>query len=282
MGHNDCDQRFEGATGIGTASGGGPIGLRELYPGVSPISFTSRACSRFLYDPELERWAVRGTSQLIAINRTQLPVSFMNHERTKKMNTSRLPTSAPWSAWREGHRTAGLTTIVSPRRRSNTYESQQKSCRPRPHGEGSRQVATRIMENPATEPDLTVLDAALAALRQTTGLRARVTMREPAAACEIEIEIDTDDQRYFLLAEVAPRVDRKEALGAAHTRLAGMDGDRGVLVTPYLTPTPAEECRRKLNQQFIDTAGPAGLRGSRRHARSPESRGRRDGAEAIP
>jgi len=122
------------------------------------------------------------------------------------------------------------------------------------------------MDNQALEPDRTVLDAALDALEKITGLGAHVNERAPAAAAgtlaeaPFEIEIDAGDQRYPLLAEVGPRVDRATALAAAHARITRIAGDRGVLVTPYLTPTLAEQCRRDLNQQFIDTAGNAYLR----------------------
>lgn len=110
----------------------------------------------------------------------------------------------------------------------------------------------------------TVLDEALAALEKTTGLKATVVEREPTAVgqqrLDARIEIVDDGKRFRLLVEIKTRIDREAALGAAHTQIRRLQGEQGVLVTPYLAPRLADHCRERLKLQFIDTAGNAYLR----------------------
>ncbi len=112
------------------------------------------------------------------------------------------------------------------------------------------------------EPEIRLLNDALATLTRTTGLNAAVVALEPKAMKgtrpDAAIEIKEDGKRFRFFVEIKA-VDRAVALAAAKHQLEPY-GNKGVLVAPYLTAELAKHCRDKLGLQFIDTAGNAYLR----------------------
>jgi hypothetical protein len=117
----------------------------------------------------------------------------------------------------------------------------------------------RTLHQPAREGQ--ILENALEALRRTTGLKAAVVAKGPkplkGVRPDAAIEIEGDGKRFRFLIEVKA-IDRAVALATAKHRLEPF-GRQGVLVAPYITPELANHCRR-LNLNFIDTAGNAHLR----------------------
>jgi len=109
------------------------------------------------------------------------------------------------------------------------------------------------------ERETRVLDDALAALTRTTGLKAAIVAYEPkpTTGADATIQIKANGKRFRFIAEIKT-VDRTVALAVAKNQLKPY-GNRGVLVTPYLTTELANHCRNKLNLHFIDTAGNAYL-----------------------
>lgn len=110
-----------------------------------------------------------------------------------------------------------------------------------------------------------ILERALAALRETTGLAAHTIVEPDQDGPGVEpvhsgIEIDGAGRRFHLLAVIRTRIDRAAALAAVHAETRQRIGDRAVLVAPYLTHRLAEHCRRDLQLQYLDTAGNAYLR----------------------
>src|SRR5438128_12562708 len=101
-----------------------------------------------------------------------------------------------------------------------------------------------------------ILDDALAALKHTTALNTVILNQEPKALTRIrpdaEIQIETNGKRFRYFVEIKT-VDRAIALAAAKNQLAP-HGDRGMLVTRYLTAELANHCRNKLDLQFIAPA----------------------------
>lgn len=106
-----------------------------------------------------------------------------------------------------------------------------------------------------------ILDDALAALTRTTGLNAAVIKHEPKPAAggrpDAAVQIEANGKRFRFFAEIKT-VDRAIALAAAKNQLQPY-GKTGILVAPYLTAELANRCR-KIDLQFIDTAGNAYLR----------------------
>jgi hypothetical protein len=114
-----------------------------------------------------------------------------------------------------------------------------------------------------------LLNEALVALERTAGIRARVVAHEPAAPgvqhhADAVVEIEEDGKRYPFIAEVKAGVDRTLAIGHIRALLdhlaRGFPGHGRLLVTRFITPRMADECRQ-LGLAFIDTAGNAYLRG---------------------
>src|SRR5437867_5847128 len=108
-----------------------------------------------------------------------------------------------------------------------------------------------------------LLDDAIGALTRTTGLKATVNTREPARAkggarVDATVRIEANGKRFRFFAEIKT-VDRAVALATAKNQLR-KHGRRGLLVAPYLTAELADQCRKDLDLQFIDTAGNAYLR----------------------
>ncbi len=111
---------------------------------------------------------------------------------------------------------------------------------------------------------LGLLGDAVRALTRTTGLKATVnTRREPVRAkggarVDATVRIEANGKRFRFFAEIKP-VDRAVALATAKNQLR-KHGRYGLLVAPYLTAELADQCRKDLDLQFIDTAGNAYLR----------------------
>jgi hypothetical protein len=101
-----------------------------------------------------------------------------------------------------------------------------------------------------------ILDAAVGALEQTTGLKARalVDAHIPGDDFDALLEIGTPKRKYLFAAEVRA-VDRFETPALIKAR-----GARGpnapILVAPYITRETAGRCK-ELQLPFIDTAGNA-------------------------
>lgn len=133
--------------------------------------------------------------------------------------------------------------------------------------------------NQKTRREPRILDDALAALTRTTGLTAAIVTREPKRATgarpDATIQIEANGRRYRFLAEIKA-VDRAVALATAKHQLEP-HGDKGVLVTPYLTAELANHCRNELDLHFIDTAGNAYLRAPGLTSSSAASARRRAG-----
>jgi hypothetical protein len=115
------------------------------------------------------------------------------------------------------------------------------------------------MDKRHTEREEAVLEEALAAFRQNTGVDAQIIKRcDPHMAGDALIEVKTTTKKYKFLAEI--KTARHFAtIGLVKEQLANLD--RGVyplLVAPYITRALAEHCRA-LHLPFIDTAGNAYL-----------------------
>jgi hypothetical protein len=109
--------------------------------------------------------------------------------------------------------------------------------------------------------EMPVLHAALAALRRTTGLAARVLTQElliPAGRADALLEIAAGRRRHRFIAEVKA-VDRFQTPAQVKRQLAGLDATP-MLVAPYVSDEIAQRCR-DLGLAFIDTAGNAYLDG---------------------
>jgi len=107
-----------------------------------------------------------------------------------------------------------------------------------------------------------ILEAAVAALRRTTGLTVEVLPRPvPAHARRADalLEIQGDRRRHRFVAEVKT-VDRFATPALVKTQLAGLK-EPPILVAPYVTREIAHQCR-ELHLAFMDTAGNAYLEGA--------------------
>jgi hypothetical protein len=102
-----------------------------------------------------------------------------------------------------------------------------------------------------------VLDAAIAALRRTTGLAARILPQRHAATADrtgARLEIK-NDRRKHRFAAVVKNVDRFETPAQVKHQWADLDTNP-ILVAPYITQEIAQRCRG-LRLPFMDTAGNA-------------------------
>ena len=115
------------------------------------------------------------------------------------------------------------------------------------------------MDRRHTQREEAVLEEALAALRQNTGVETQIIKRcDPNMAGDALIEIKTTTKKYKFLAEVKT-VRHFATIGLVREQLSHRD--RGVyplLVAPYVTRALAEHCRA-LHLPFLDTAGNAYL-----------------------
>jgi hypothetical protein len=110
--------------------------------------------------------------------------------------------------------------------------------------------------------EINTLEEALAALTKTTGIRAQLIPQQQQLILDKPrpdaiVELEGHDRRFTFLVEVK-KVDRATVLGAVKERIIPY-GDKGLLVTPYLTPELANHCQQ-IKLHFIDTAGNAYLR----------------------
>ena len=109
---------------------------------------------------------------------------------------------------------------------------------------------------PHNEKYQMLLQCALDALYQTTGLTARIIEWEPLTTegrhVDARVEIKTNNQHYDYVAEVKP-VDRFVTLAEVKNQL-GQYADQLLLVAPRITTEIANKCR-EIDLQFIDTAG---------------------------
>ena len=104
-----------------------------------------------------------------------------------------------------------------------------------------------------------ILEEALAALRQNTGVEAQITKRcDPHTVGDALIEVEAAANKYKFLAEIKT-VRHFATIGLVKEELAPLDRDvYPLLVAPYITRALAERCRA-LHLPFIDTAGNAYL-----------------------
>ena len=110
--------------------------------------------------------------------------------------------------------------------------------------------------------EIQLLDDALIAFTRITGFPAVIVRHPPERRAgrrpDAAIQIEANGRRFRFLAEIKT-VDRAVALGGAKHQLEAY-GQPGILVAPYLTPELADQCRRRLDLNFIDTAGNAYVR----------------------
>jgi hypothetical protein len=112
-----------------------------------------------------------------------------------------------------------------------------------------------------SDPDREMLEKAIEALKESTGLNARIEL--PAKREKIENEVNamivlsTEDHRWDFSAVVKKSLTN-DILGYVIAELREARSQPGVLITRYVTPNQAEKLRLA-NAQFIDTAGNAFL-----------------------
>jgi hypothetical protein len=101
-----------------------------------------------------------------------------------------------------------------------------------------------------------LLEDALAALQNTTGIIGRTVATEPdletGARTDAVIELAVGDQLQRYAVEIK-RVDRFAAIGQIKQQLDNF-GQLGLLIAPRITTEMADKCR-ELDVQFIDTNG---------------------------
>lgn len=105
-----------------------------------------------------------------------------------------------------------------------------------------------------------LLERALDALKETTGIVGKTVAMQPRLAANIwpdaAIELIIDGQVHPYLVEIK-RIDRFAAIGQIKQQI-GNFGQPGLLVAPRITPETTDKCR-ELGVQFIDTHGNAFL-----------------------
>jgi hypothetical protein len=112
-----------------------------------------------------------------------------------------------------------------------------------------------------TDPEREMLERAIGALKESTGIDARIEVpadgersgKETAAT----IGLSTEDHRWAFTAVVKKSLTN-DILGYVIAELREARSQPGVLITRYVTPNQAEKLRRA-NAQFIDTTGNAFL-----------------------
>lgn len=111
-----------------------------------------------------------------------------------------------------------------------------------------------------TQKELLLLERAIGALKETTGIIAKITTMEPILAdghrVDATIEIDVDGNICPYIVEIK-RIDRFAALGQIKNQLDRYQ-QPGLLVAPRITKETADKCR-ELDVQFIDANGNAFL-----------------------
>ncbi len=110
-----------------------------------------------------------------------------------------------------------------------------------------------------TDPEREILEKAIASLKESTGLDARLKLPAKMAGGETAaiIGLTVEDQRWAFSAIIKKNLTN-DILGYVITELREARSQPGVLITRYVTPQQAEKLRRA-NTQFIDIAGNAFL-----------------------
>ena len=102
------------------------------------------------------------------------------------------------------------------------------------------------------------LEPALEALRQATGLEARMLLAAPGGngrPADVVLEFRLEGREYRVAVHAETALDRVEALRLVKDRL----DEPGLLFAPYITDVIARKCR-ELDVPFIDAVGNAYLR----------------------
>jgi hypothetical protein len=110
-----------------------------------------------------------------------------------------------------------------------------------------------------TDPEREMLEKAIASLKESTGLAARLNFPAKIAGGETSaiIGLTVEDQSWAFSAVIKKNLTN-DILGYVVTELREARSQPGVLITRYVTPQQAEKLRRA-NAQFIDIAGNAFL-----------------------
>jgi len=106
------------------------------------------------------------------------------------------------------------------------------------------------------------LGRALETLERATGVKGHPVVREHDGEAgphpDALVDIDVDGKVYRYTVQTRRHVDRLAALGHVKAHF-DRRGERGLLFTPYITPTIARQCRQ-LDLAFLDSAGNVYLR----------------------
>jgi hypothetical protein len=112
-----------------------------------------------------------------------------------------------------------------------------------------------------TDPEREMLERAIVALKESTGLNVRMELPAKREKSENEdgaiIGLSHEDHRWDFSA-IIKKTLTNDILGYVIAELREARSQPGVLITRYVTPNQAEKLRRA-NAQFIDTAGNAFL-----------------------
>jgi hypothetical protein len=118
----------------------------------------------------------------------------------------------------------------------------------------------RYREESLHHQEQALLERALAALQETTGLTGKIIAAEPlleqGVRVDAAVEIDVAGQPHRYRAEIK-RIDRFTAIGQVRNRFDSFQ-QPGLLVAPRITAEMADKCR-ELDVQFIDANGNAYL-----------------------
>jgi hypothetical protein len=110
-----------------------------------------------------------------------------------------------------------------------------------------------------TDPEREILEKAIGALKESTGLNARIDLRAKREKTGDEdgaiIGLSNEDDRWDFSAVIKKNLTN-DILGYVIAELREARSQPCILVTRYVTPNQAEKLRRA-NAQFIDTAGNA-------------------------
>ncbi len=116
---------------------------------------------------------------------------------------------------------------------------------------------------PSTTREARLIDEALAALHEGTGIKARFVSMAPASArnhgydAVVDILANDDARRYVV--ECKATMDRREHARKIRDQLQAVS-ESGLLIIPYISRELARYCR-DIDLQFIDTHGNAYLKG---------------------
>lgn len=119
----------------------------------------------------------------------------------------------------------------------------------------------RHHQNTTRQKDIFLLERAIDALRNTTGIVGTIIATEPylgdGIRADATIEIDVAGTPYRYMVEIK-RIDRFAAIGQIKNQLEEFQ-QPGLLIAPRITTETADKCR-ELDVQFIDTNGNAFLK----------------------